>query len=121
MMFGDPTWGMHASWLPLLLIFFFIVIPARRGARRQRRGVAAPPRAAVGEDRALAVLRERYARGEIDRTEYEERRATLLEASRPAPPAMPESPEPGAPPAPPERAEPPMQAGTTRDDSPWPY
>ncbi len=31
----------------------------------------------VTEDRALAALRERYARGEIDRAEYEERRAVL--------------------------------------------
>ena len=32
---------------------------------------------ATGEDRALAVLRERLARGEIDRAEFEERRAAL--------------------------------------------
>jgi putative membrane protein len=30
------------------------------------------------EDRALAILRERYARGEIDKTEYEARRKDLL-------------------------------------------
>ncbi len=30
------------------------------------------------EDRALTTLRERYARGEIDHTEYEERRRRLL-------------------------------------------
>jgi putative membrane protein len=29
------------------------------------------------EDSALATLRERYARGEIDATEYEERKRTL--------------------------------------------
>lgn len=29
------------------------------------------------DDRALTVLRERFARGKIDRAEYEERRATL--------------------------------------------
>jgi putative membrane protein len=30
-----------------------------------------------GEDPALATLRERFARGEIDATEYEERKRTL--------------------------------------------
>jgi putative membrane protein len=30
-----------------------------------------------GEDTALALLRQRYARGEIDATEFEERKRTL--------------------------------------------
>ena len=32
---------------------------------------------ASGDDGALAVLRERYARGEIDAAEFEERKRTL--------------------------------------------
>ena len=32
---------------------------------------------AAGDDGALAVLRERYARGEIDAAEFEERKRTL--------------------------------------------
>jgi putative membrane protein len=31
----------------------------------------------AGDDTALATLRERYARGEIDATEFEERKRTL--------------------------------------------
>jgi putative membrane protein len=31
----------------------------------------------AGDDGALAVLRERFARGEIDAAEFEERRRTL--------------------------------------------
>ena len=42
-------------------------------SRRMRRGLASSRR----EDAALTTLRERFARGEIDRAEYEERRAVL--------------------------------------------
>ena len=38
-------------------------------------GGAGAPR--PGEDAALAVLRERFARGEIDASEFEERKRTL--------------------------------------------
>ena len=33
----------------------------------------------VGGDRALATLRDRYARGQIDHGEYEERRRALID------------------------------------------
>jgi putative membrane protein len=60
-----------AFWAGLLaLIFLGIRWLIRQNANDRRDGP--PP-----QDTALEVLRQRYARGEIDATEYEERRRTL--------------------------------------------
>jgi hypothetical protein len=80
--------GFHFSWLwPLLIVLWFSFghRARARGRTRQRplRHYAPPtlsPPAAP--DPALDALRERFARGEIDRAEYEERRTILL--NRPA-------------------------------------
>jgi putative membrane protein len=60
-----------AMWaIPIILL----VIGVRWLLERTRSGMhAAPP----GHDPALGVLRERYARGEIDASEFEERKRTL--------------------------------------------
>lgn len=63
----------------LLLIALLVVggvylvreLDGRRGPRRRSDG------ASTDEDPALRVLRERYARGEIDREEFEERKRGL--------------------------------------------
>jgi len=92
--------GFHFSWLwPLLLVFWFSFGHRARahGRGRQRSLRHYDPPAALppaAPDPALDALRERFARGEIDRSEYEERRAILL--SRP-PTAAPKS---AAPPTP---------------------
>ena len=83
--------GFHASWFWLLPLFFWLTFGRHaraHGRSRQRtmRRYAAPLTLPPAEsDPALEALRDRFARGEIDRAEYEERRATLL--SRPATPA----------------------------------
>jgi putative membrane protein len=68
----DGAWGagwgwfglMHLVWWLLLIAGAVVLVRALAGSWRDR-------------DSALQILRERYARGEIDRTEYEERRKLL--------------------------------------------
>ncbi len=69
--FGGWGWmmGLNAVfWLLLILAVVALVMRAARGP------AAAPPRPATGLD----VLAERYARGEIPREEYLEKKADLL-------------------------------------------
>jgi putative membrane protein len=61
-----------AFWVGLFaLIFLGIRWLIRQNASDRSRSADLP------EDTALELLRQRYARGEIDATEYEERRRTL--------------------------------------------
>jgi putative membrane protein len=71
---GGYGWGglgfglMHLLWW-LLVVVVIVSVFRLTGGRRRDRG----PR----EDRAQAILRERYARGEIDKAEYDEKTAHL--------------------------------------------
>lgn len=72
------SWGMGWGWLFLVLLVVGVVVLAVvlirilfGGGRGEQRN---PP--SMG-GRALEVLDERYARGEIDSTEYDERRRRL--------------------------------------------
>ena len=72
--------------LPLVLTAWVAVALALAYAFRrawQRRQVASPD--GMAGDAALATLRARFARGEIDRAEYEERRTILGGAEEPWP------------------------------------
>jgi len=71
-------WGPMLIGMTLMLLFWvaviFVVVYAIRTFghdNRTRHGSDA------AEDRAIATLRERYARGEIDHAEYEERHRKL--------------------------------------------
>jgi putative membrane protein len=69
-----PGWGlfglMHILWWVLILLGVIALV--RWGFGRQPRGSGRPE-----QDRALAILRERYARGEIEKAEFEERQRDL--------------------------------------------
>ncbi len=75
---GSWGWGPMLIGMTLMLLFWvaviFVVVYAIRtfGHDGRARHGGDP-----AEDRALATLRERYARGEIDHAEYEERRRML--------------------------------------------
>jgi putative membrane protein len=60
-----------AFWGGILALIFLGIRWLIRQNANDRRDL--PP----AEDTALGLLRQRYARGEIDATEYEERRRTL--------------------------------------------
>ncbi len=67
-------WGlfgfMHVLWWVLIVVAIVALIRAVGG----RHGPRGP-----GEDRALSILRERYARGEIDKTEFDQRKRDLAD------------------------------------------
>lgn len=68
----DGSWGMGWGWFGLVHLLWWLVLVA--GAVVLVRALAGRR---SGRDRAMDILRERYARGEIDRSEYEERRKQL--------------------------------------------
>jgi putative membrane protein len=59
-------------WVGLIALIFLGIRWLIRQNATDRSRIAQPP-----EDTALELLRQRYARGEIDAAEYEERRRTL--------------------------------------------
>jgi putative membrane protein len=79
-----PGWGMHpmawmwGAWgivmMVMMLAFWGVVIA---GIVLGVRWLLRQPAVAHRDDTALRILRERYARGEIDRQEYEAKRRDL--------------------------------------------
>jgi putative membrane protein len=86
-MFPGPEFGLIALFLFLVNVAFIVllvvlVVLAIRWLLRSLSAPSGPAGMSVGdsattEDPALALLRERFARGEIDADEYEQRRRTL--------------------------------------------
>lgn len=63
---GQSLWGMHVFWwlfwIVAIVVLFSPITPVSRGRRRET---------------PLEILQRRYAAGEIDTAEYEERKAKL--------------------------------------------
>ncbi|GAA1989302.1 SHOCT domain-containing protein [Kitasatospora viridis] len=86
-MYATGGWGWHPWFLffPFFWLIFLVVVFAVLRRTVWRRGVGyGGPYGPFGPHRAqgpgpLAVLGERYARGEIDEEEYRARKAVLTE------------------------------------------
>jgi len=78
MMGWSGGWGPGGGWYGLMhlagwvIIILGVVVLVRWAAGNGSRGRGRPQ-----EDRALEILRERYARGEIDKAEFELRQRDL--------------------------------------------
>jgi putative membrane protein len=69
-------WGMGFGWISMILFWGVVVLAI---AALVRWLIPQPPGGASPRDRTpLEILQERYARGEIDRKEYEQKRRDLV-------------------------------------------
>jgi putative membrane protein len=73
-----PMWGMWGAWgigmMVMMLVFWGVVIV---GMVLAIRWLVSQGRDSRPTDTALAILRERYARGEINRDEFEAKKRDL--------------------------------------------
>ena len=70
MMWGFGVWWMAIFWILVIIGIFFLVkwlMEQGRGDRNK----------AAGEDSALEILKKRYAKGEIDQNEFEQKKKDL--------------------------------------------
>lgn len=77
--YGDMMgWGGGWGWFGIvhMVLWWFLIILGIVVLAKWLFGGSGGGRAA-GEDRALAILRERYARGDIDKAEFDARKRDL--------------------------------------------
>ena len=81
MMWGGNHWGGFGMLLGPLFIILTVaaIVVGVVYILRQSTGIGSAVAAQTGQDRALAILKERYAKGEIDSEEFAERRKLLAD------------------------------------------
>ena len=70
-------WGMGWGWIGMLLFWIFLILAIVWLVRALDLSGSANGDRSSGRDTALEVLRERFARGEIDREEFQSRKREL--------------------------------------------
>lgn len=70
--FGHHGWGMLWVWILGLILLFLVIWLIIRISDRDR------PPAGPTEKSAMDILKEKYARGEISKEDYENRKRDLL-------------------------------------------
>ncbi|AFM42808.1 putative membrane protein (DUF2078) [Desulfosporosinus acidiphilus SJ4] len=75
--YGSGFWGMGILGMGIQLLFWLVLI-ALCVCLFRRKGSGVLIRGFIGQDQALDVLNERYARSEIDSEEYQKKKKELL-------------------------------------------
>jgi len=81
MMWGGDQWGGFGMVLgPIFMILVLVgIVIGVIYLMRHFGGFGSLPGSAQAEGRALALLKERYAKGEIDSAEFDERKSRLVD------------------------------------------